>query len=156
MVAVMPVTYADFYRVVTNDSHDGNLSAVYNDETPVHVGGLRATLANIVSAVCRDSNPDAYLLFTRGGYGVPYARVLLQVTMCPRSRGCASSFVGDPIAQFEDMRLLGPTFVRLPAHAFYVKKAVVPVVDQMAPTYAAGGGGAENLLGPFDVLDDNT
>ena len=32
----------------------------------------------------------------------------------------------------------------------------MPAVAQMAPAYAAGGGGAENLLGPFDVLDDHT
>ena len=73
--------------------------------------------------------------------------------MCPRSRGRASSFVGAPIAQLEDVRLLGPTFVRLPAQAFYVKKAVVPSVAQMAPAYAAGVGGVERLLGPYDVLD---
>ena len=156
MAAVTPVTYTEFYRVVTNDPHNGDPSAVYDDETPVHVGGLQATPANIVSAVCRYSNTDAYLLFTRGGDGVPYSRVLLQVTRCPRSRGRASSFAGVPIAQFEDVRLLGPTFVRLPAQAFYVKKAVVPVVSQMAPAYAAGGGGAEKLLGPFDILDDHT
>ena len=76
--------------------------------------------------------------------------------MCPRSRERASSFVGAPIAQFEDVRLLGPTFVRLPAQAFYVKKVVVPFVAQMAPDYAAGGGGSKKLLGPFDILDDNT
>ena len=58
--------------------------------------------------------------------------------------------------QFEDVMLLGPTFVRLPAQAFYVKKAVVPEVAQMARAYATGGGGAEKLLGPFDVLDDQT
>ena len=33
---------------------------------------------------------------------------------------------------------------------------MVPVVSQMAPAYAAGVGGAENLLGPFNVLDDHT
>ena len=49
-----------------------------------------------------------------------------------------------------------PTFVRLPAQAFYVKKSVVPVVSQMAPTYAAGGGGDENLLGLFDILVNHT
>ena len=87
---------------------------------------------------------------------IPYARVLLQVTMCPHSRGHASSFAGDPIAQFEDVRLLRSTFVRLLAQAFYVKKAVVPVVAQMASAYAAGGGGAEKLLGPFDIIDDHT
>ena len=76
--------------------------------------------------------------------------------MCPRSRGRASSFAGAPIAQLEDVRLLGPTFVRLPAQDFYVKKAVVPAVAQMALAYAAGGGGAEKLLGPFDVLDDHS
>ena len=64
--------------------------------------------------------------------------------------------MGVPIAQFKDVWLLGPTFVRLPAQAFYVKKAVVSVVAQMATAYAAGGGGAEKLLGPFDVLDDET
>ena len=80
-------------------------------------------------------------------------RVLLQVTMCPHSRGRASSFAGAPIAQLEDVRLLGPTFVRLPAHAFYVKKAVVPAVSQMAPAYAAVRGGAERLLGTYNVLD---
>ena len=26
----------------------------------------------------------------------------------------------------------------------------------MAPAYAAGGGGAEKLLGPYDVLDDHS
>ena len=51
---------------------------------------------------------------------------------------------------------MGPTFVRLPAHDFYVKEAVVTVVAQMAPDYTAGGGGAEKLLGPFDILDDHT
>ena len=117
---------------------------------------IRPTPANIVLAVCRDSNPDAYLLFSRGGDGFPYARVLLQVTMCPRSQGHASSFAGAPIAQFEDIRLLGPTFVCLPAQAFYVKKAVVPVVAQMAPAYAAGGEGAEKLLGPFEITNEHT
>ena len=73
--------------------------------------------------------------------------------MCPCSRGRASSFAGAPIAHLEDVRLLGPTFIRLPSQAFYVKNAVVPEVTQMAPAYAAGGGGAERLLGPYDVLD---
>ena len=63
------------------------------------------------------------------------------------------SFAGPLIAHIEDVRLLGPTFVRLPAQAFYVKKAVVPAVAQMALAYTAGGGGAERLLGPYDVLD---
>ena len=76
MAAVSPITYAEFYRVVTNDPHDGDPSAIFKDETPVPVGGVRATPANIVSAVCGDSNPDAYLLFTRGGDGVPIVRVL--------------------------------------------------------------------------------
>ena len=64
--------------------------------------------------------------------------------------------MGGLIAQLEDVRLLGPTFVRLPAQVFYIKKAVVTAVAQMAPAYAAGGGGAEKLLGPFDVLDDHS
>ena len=51
------------------------------------------------------------------------------------------------------MRLLGPTFVRLSAKDFYGKKAVVSAVAQMAPAYAAGVGGADKLLGPYDVLD---
>ena len=80
-----PQTAETMLAVVTNDPHDGDPSAIFEDETPVPVGGVQATPANIVSAVCRDSNPDAYLLFTRGGDGVPIARVLLQVTMCPRS-----------------------------------------------------------------------
>ena len=63
--------------------------------------------------------------------------------------------MGAPIAQLEEVRLLGPTFVRLPAQAFYVKKTVVPAVAQMAPAYAAGGGGLERLLGPYDVLDNH-
>ena len=67
-----------------------------------------------------------------------------------------SSFAGAPISHFEDVWLLGTTFVRLPAQAFYVKKAVVLVVAQLAPAYAAGGGGSEKLLGPFDILDDQT
>ena len=91
-----------------------------------------------------------------GGDGVPYARVLLQVTMCPHSRGRASSFARNPIAQFEDVRLLGLTFVRLPAQAFYVKKAMVPVVAQMDPTYATVGGGAEKLLIPFNITNEHT
>ena len=61
-----------------------------------------------------------------------------------------------PIAQLEDVRLLGSTFVRLPAQALYVKKTVVPAVAQMAPAYAAGGGVTEKLLGPYDVLDDHS
>ena len=77
--------------------------------------------------------------------------------MCPRSRGRASSFVGAPIAQYEDVWLIGPTFVRLTAPAFNVKKAVVPVVAQMAPAYAAGGGGGEErLLVPFATTDEHT
>ena len=76
--------------------------------------------------------------------------------MCPRSRGRALSFVGAPISQFEDFWLLGPTFVRLPAQAFYVKKAMMPVVAQMAPAYAAGGGGAEKIMGPFEITDEHT
>ena len=35
-----------------------------------------------------------------------------------------------------------------------MKKPVVPSVAQMAPAYAAGGGGAERLLGPYNVLDN--
>ena len=119
-------------------------------------GGVRATPSNIISSVYGDNNPDTYLLFTKGGDGVPIARILLQVTMCPRSQGRASSFSGDPISQLEDVRILGPTFVRLPDQAFYVKKAVVTAVAQMAPAYAAGGGGAERLLGTYDVLDTHT
>ena len=76
--------------------------------------------------------------------------------MCPRSRGRASSFAGAPIAQFEDVWLLGPTFVRLPAQAFYIKKAVVLVVAQMAHAYAAGGGGSKKLLGPFETTNEHT
>ena len=44
----------------------------------------------------------------------------------------------------------------MPAQAFYVKKAVVPAVAQMDLAYAVGGGGAEKLLGPFDVLNNHT
>ena len=118
MAAVTPATHAEFHLVVTNDPHEGDPSAFYEDNAPVPVGGIRPTPANIFLAVCGDSNPDAYLLFSRGGDRVPYARVLLQVTMYPCSQGRASSFVGAPIAQFEDVRLLRPTFVRLPAQAF--------------------------------------
>ena len=85
MASVSPVSYAEFYRVVTNDPHDGEPSAIFEDETPVHVRGVRATPANIISAVCGDTDPYAYLLFTKEGYWFPIARVLLQVTMCPRS-----------------------------------------------------------------------
>ena len=84
MAAVSPVSYAEFYRVVTNEPHDGDPSAIFEDETPLHAGGVRATPSNIISAVCGDINLDAYLLFTKGGDGVPIARVLLRVTMCPR------------------------------------------------------------------------
>ena len=66
MAAMSPVTYAEFYCVVTNDPHDGYPSAIYEDETPVPVGVVLATPANIVSAVYGDSNPAAYLLFSRG------------------------------------------------------------------------------------------
>ena len=66
------------------------------------------------------------------------------------------SFAGGPIVQYKDARLLRPTFVRLPAQAFHVKKAVVPVITHMAPAYAAGVGGAENILGPFDMIDEHT
>ena len=63
------------------------------------------------------------------------------------------SFAGGAVAQYEDVRLLGPTFVRLPAQDFHVKKAVVLVIAHMDPAYAAGGGGAEKLLGPFATTD---
>ena len=139
MAAVLPITYSEFYCAVANDPHDRYQSAIFEDETPVHVRGVRATPANIISAVCGDTNPDAYLLFTKGGDVVPIARVLLQVTMCPCSQGRASSFEGALIAQLDDVRLLGSTFAKLPAQAFYVKKAVVPAVAQMAPAFTAGG-----------------
>ena len=64
MAAVSPVTYAESYRVVMNDPHNGDPSAIYEDESPVHIRGVRDTPVNIVSAVCGDSNPDAYLIFT--------------------------------------------------------------------------------------------
>ena len=54
MAAVTTVTYVEFYRVVTNDPHKGDPSAVYEEETPVPVGGIRPTLANIFLAVCGD------------------------------------------------------------------------------------------------------
>ena len=57
MVGVSPVTYAEFYGVVTNDPHDGDPSAIFEDETPVHVGGVRATPESIISTVCGDINP---------------------------------------------------------------------------------------------------
>ena len=71
MAAVSPVSYAEFYCVVTNDPHDEDPTAFFEDETPVHVGGVRATPASFVSTVCGDINPYAYLLFTKGGDGVP-------------------------------------------------------------------------------------
>ena len=40
MAAATPVTYAEFYRIVTNDPHEGDPSAVYKDKTPVPVGDL--------------------------------------------------------------------------------------------------------------------
>ena len=40
MAAVTPVTYTEFYRVVTNDPHDGEPSAVYDGDKPAHVGRL--------------------------------------------------------------------------------------------------------------------
>ena len=40
MAAVTPVIYAEFYRIVTNDPHEGDPFAVYEDETPVPVGGI--------------------------------------------------------------------------------------------------------------------
>ena len=57
--AVTPVTYAEFYCVVTNDPHKGDPSTVYKDKTTVPVCGIRPTPSNIVSAVCGESNPDA-------------------------------------------------------------------------------------------------
>ena len=85
MAAVLPVSYAEFYRVVTNDPHDGDPTTIFEDETPVHVGGVRATPESIISTVCGDIYLDAYLLFTKGGDGVLIVRVLLQVTICPHS-----------------------------------------------------------------------
>ena len=40
MAAVFPVTYAEFYRVVTNNPHNGDPSTIYEDKTPVPVGGV--------------------------------------------------------------------------------------------------------------------
>ena len=85
MAAMLPVLYTELYRVVTNDPHNGDPSAIFKDKPPVHVGGVWATPANIISAVYGNTNQDAYLLFTKGGDGVPIACILLQVTMCPRS-----------------------------------------------------------------------
>ena len=47
MAAVLPVTYAELYHVVTNDPHDGDPSAIYEDETPVPVGGVRAKMEKL-------------------------------------------------------------------------------------------------------------
>ena len=156
MAAVTPVTYTEYYCVMKKDPHEGYPSAAYEDEMPVPVGSIKTMPTNIITAVCRDSNPDAYILFSKGWYKGPYVRVLLQVTMCPHSQGCASSFMRAPIAQYEDVRLLGPTFMRLPAQDFHVKNAVVRVVAQMALTYAVGGGGAERIMGPFSTTEKNT
>ena len=57
MAAVLPVSYTEFYRVVINDPHDGDPTSIFEDETPVHVGGVWDTPANIISAVCGDTNP---------------------------------------------------------------------------------------------------
>ena len=89
MEAVSPILYAEFYRVVTNDPHNGYPTAIFEDKMPFHVGGVWTTPASIISTVCGDIDQDAYLLVTKGGDGVPIARVLLQVTMCPCSRGRA-------------------------------------------------------------------
>ena len=48
MAAVTPVTYAEYYCVVTNGPHEGDPSAVYKDKTPFPLGGIRPTPANIV------------------------------------------------------------------------------------------------------------
>ena len=77
MEAVSPVSYAEFYRVVTNDPQDGDPTAIFEYKTPVHVGGVRAMPASIISTVCGDINSDAYLLFPKGVYGVIIARALL-------------------------------------------------------------------------------
>ena len=61
MTDVTPVTYAEYYHILTNNPYEGDPSAVYEDETLVPVGGIRPTPANIVSTVCGDFNPDAYL-----------------------------------------------------------------------------------------------
>ena len=76
MAVVLPVLYAEFYRVVTNDPHDGDPTAIFEDETPFHIGGVWATPVSIISTVCGYINPDAYLLFTKGGDGFPIVRVL--------------------------------------------------------------------------------
>ena len=94
-----PQTAETMLAVVTNDPHNGDPTAIFEDEMPVHVGGVWETPASIISTVCGDINPDAYLLFIKGGDGVPIACILLQVTMCPCSQGRASSFAGDLIAQ---------------------------------------------------------
>ena len=52
MSAVSPVSYAEFYRIVTNNPHDGDPTTIFEDKTPVHVGGVRATPASIISTVC--------------------------------------------------------------------------------------------------------
>ena len=84
MAAVLPVSYAEFYHVVTNNPHDGDPTDIFEDKTPVRVSGVWSMPASIISTVCGNINPDAYLLLTKRGDGVPIARVLLQVTMCPR------------------------------------------------------------------------
>ena len=52
MAAVSPVLYKEFYRVVTNNPHNGDPIAIFEDETPVHVGGVQATPASIISTIC--------------------------------------------------------------------------------------------------------
>ena len=59
MSSVSPVTYAEFYRGVTNDPHNGDPSAIFKNKTSVHVWGVWSTPANIISDVCGDTDPDA-------------------------------------------------------------------------------------------------
>ena len=155
MVAATPVTYAEYYRVVTNDPHEGDRSAVYKYKTPVPVGGIRPTPANIVTSVYGDSNPDAYLLLSKGGGQGPLRahppaghNVSTQSRMGIKLCGGADCAIRGRAAPCTHLCVLtGPG---LPC-----EKAVVPVVAQMAPAYAAREG-AEKLLGPFATIDANT
>ena len=73
-----PTQRAEFYPVATSDPHEGDPSAVYANEIPV---GIKwSSPASIVTEVCWDSNPNAYLHFVEGADGTPVAHVLLQAT----------------------------------------------------------------------------
>ena len=84
-VLAQPLTYAEFYRVATNDPHSGDPTTVFASERPsADTNGNRPTPADLLEALVADPNPDAYMGFYQmGPMTTPRSFVVYRVAKVP-------------------------------------------------------------------------